>query len=51
MIQNFQDIRNGEPISMETDTINYSFTRENAEVELEKIKKIVLAELYKTITE
>ena len=51
MIQNFQDIRNGEPISMETDTINYSFTRENAEVELEKNKKIVLAELYKTITE
>ena len=51
MIQNMQDIRTGEPISMETDTINYSFTRENAEVELEKNKKIVLAELYKTITE
>jgi hypothetical protein len=51
MIQNTQDIRTGEVITLDTDTINYSFTRENAEVELEKNKKIVLAELYKTITE
>jgi hypothetical protein len=51
MIQNIQDIRTGEVITLENDTINYSFTRENAEVELEKNKKIVLAELYKTITE
>lgn len=51
MIQNIQDIRTGEVITLENDTINYSFTRENAEVELEKNKKIVLAELYKSITE
>lgn len=51
MIQNNLDLRTGEELVVDTDTINYTFTKENAEVELEKNKKVVLIELYKTITE
>ncbi len=51
MIQNNLDLRTGEELIVDTDTINYTFTKENAEVELEKNKKVVLIELYKTITE
>ena len=51
MIQNDIDLRTEEEIKIEKDTINYTITAENAEKELENNKRIVLLELYKSITE
>ena len=51
MIQNDIDLRTKEEIKIEKDTINYTITAENAEKELENNKRIVLLELYKSITE
>ncbi len=42
MIQNTQDLRTGEVITLENDTINYSLTRKNANSRIRKNKKIVL---------
>lgn len=51
IIQNKLDLRTGKKIEINCDTINYSFERENAEEILENNKKVVLLELYNTITE
>lgn len=51
MIQNDIDLRTEEEIKIEKDTINYTITAENAEKELENNKRVVLLELYKSITE
>ena len=51
MIQNDIDLRTEEEIKIEKDTINYTITSENAEKELENNKRVVLLELYKSITE
>ena len=51
LIQNKLDFRTGKKIELSCETINYSLERENAEEVLENNKRVVLLELYDTITE
>ena len=52
MIQNGVDLRTGEKIVIESETINYTIEKgDNAEKILENNKRVVLLELYNSITE
>ena len=52
MIQNGVDLRTGEKIVIESETINYTIEKgDNVEKILENNKRVVLLELYNSITE
>lgn len=51
LIQNKLDLRTGKKIELSCETINYLLEKDTAEEVLENNKRVVLLELYDTITE